>query len=120
MCFCFNSYCQEASKKAGVYTTICYFMGATGGCNDVWVGVFCTTDNQTLLVSSGIAHVGPGCKKSVDNDNPLCQDTIIKEDLIENSKSKDYKYCLTELLKDDEVYAKYEVSKNEILSKRKE
>lgn len=119
ICFCFNSYCQEASKKAGVYTTICYFMGANGGCNDVWVGVFCKTDNQTLLVASGVAHVGPGCKKSINN-NSFCKDAIVREDLIENSNSKEYKYCLTELLKDDEIYSKYEASKNEILSKRKE
>lgn len=120
LCFCSISYSQVDSKKACVYTTVSYFMGASGGCNDIWVGVFCTSDSQTLLISSGTAHVGPGCSKLANNDNSsLCEDEIYKGDLIENSKYKEFKYCLTDLLKDDDIYSKYESDKNKILSKRK-
>ncbi|MBC7643032.1 MAG: hypothetical protein H7174_11970 [Flavobacterium sp.] len=121
LCFCFISYGQEndfSRPVSSAYTTISYFIGASDGCNEIWVGVFCEINGTKLLVSSGTVCIGDGCRRISENNDSDCKDAIIKGELVENSKYK-YKYCLTELLKDDDIYAKYEVEKNRILSQLK-
>ena len=116
LCVHFNSYCQTETKKPlGILTTVSTFMYASNGCNTIWVGVFSTTDGQSLLVASGEVHIGPGCPKRTSNQNSICEDGYIKDDYIVNSDSKDFKHCLIDCLKDEELYKKFESDKNRIL-----
>jgi hypothetical protein len=115
-----NAFSQvESRKPEGDLTTTSYYMGKNNNCYDIWVGIFSTKDGQKLLVAAGIVHLG--YEKSIKSNNKTsnCKDAIYKGDYIENSPSKEYKYCLIECLKYDEVYSKFESDKYRILSEIK-
>lgn len=109
----------DLRKPEGDLTTISYYIGKNNNSYDIWVGIFSTKDGQKLLVASGIVHLG--YEKSIKSNNKTsnCKDAIYKGDYIENSTSKEFKYCLIECLKYDEVYSKFESDKYRILSEIK-
>jgi len=67
-------------------------------------------------VASGIVHLGYDKPIQSNRKDSKCKDVIYKGDYIENSTSKEFKYCLIECLKYDDVYAKFESDKYRILS----
>lgn len=113
------SFSQTSDKKLpGVITTQAYYMGSSNGCNTMWVGVFSTTDNTTLLIASGVVQVGDGCPRISTSNNLNCNDEILNGDYITNSMSKIHNYCLIDCLKIDEVYDLFKKDKIRILSSR--
>jgi hypothetical protein len=119
LCFCCNSFSQINFKKTGqVFATVSYFMGKQDQCTTLWVGIFATENDQTLLVSSGIVRVGESCtsKTKPVSTNSSCVDEKYKGDFIENSSSKEFKYCLIDYLKNDDLYLKFQAEKYRVLS----
>ena len=118
----FNTYSQETNNKIPVdihFTTSSSIMSAVGGCYTVQVNVYMESSGTTWLVSTGTAQIGD-CKRGVNHENLVCENETYKEDFIINSNSKDFKYCLTDCLKDERIYSSYLNDKNKILEKFKE
>lgn len=115
ICYGFNSYSQDSNKKLGIITVQSSFMYAENGCNHIWVGIFETLENQTLLISYGEVLIGEGCPKKENQSNPNCMDEILKGDLITSRKENTSQYCLIDLLKMDDIYIKYVDEKNRLL-----
>jgi hypothetical protein len=112
-----NAFSQvDSGKPEGELTTTSYYVGKSNNCYDIWVGIFSTKEGQKLLVASGIVHLGYDKPIQSNRKDSKCKDVIYKGDYIENSTSKEFKYCLIECLKYDDVYAKFESDKYRILS----
>ena len=116
ICCGINAFSQDNNKKRGTITVQSSLMYAENGCNHIWVGIFETFENQTLLISYGEVLIGEGCSKRENQSNSNCQDEFLKGDLIYSEKENTAKYCLFELLKIEEVYTKYLEEKNRLLS----
>lgn len=116
ICFGINSYSQDSNKKPGILTVQSSYMYSENGCNHIWVGVFETIENQTLLISYGEVLIGEGCPKKVISSNSNCHDEVLNGDLITSKEGNTAKYCLVDLLKKDDVYIKFVAEKNRLLS----
>ena len=101
------------------FTTQSHLISYSGDCYTIWVGLYTSDEDGTSLLLYGIVTVGSSCRISSNTDNPICKNEYINGDYVENSDTKELKYCLTECLKDERVYSLYQSDKNKILAENK-
>ncbi|MBP9793714.1 MAG: hypothetical protein KBC56_06920 [Flavobacterium sp.] len=119
---CSSAQSNSSQERGGfpvdiTFSTQSDFISEHNGCFTIQVRVYMTAAGQTYLVASGNAQIG-SCGR-VGPNNPICKNEEIKGDYFINSDSKDFKYCLTECIKDERVYKQYESEKYRILSELK-
>ena len=89
------------------------------GCFTLNVRVYLDdSSGNTLLIASGNSQI---CERSTPKgipsaDNSKCKNELYKGDYISHPSSKDYKYCLIDCLKSEEVYQQYQTEKYRVLS----
>jgi hypothetical protein len=115
----------KASESSGFkffITVAADFVGVVGtNCWTVNVRVYFNTEEGSVLMANQNVNVGSGCGQNRLSNNSLsnCPTVEYKGDLILENKDS-YKYCLIELLRDENIYSVYDRMKKEFIKRNEQ
>lgn len=115
-----TSIAQTAQERPvslnGLITVAADLVSANGGCYTVNVRVYLSWEGGYLLVANSNVQIGDcGQQRLATNVNETCKDQEFKGDYFFYTADS-FKYCLVDLLQDEEIYAKYVIEKNRVIN----